>query len=509
MPWFRRRYRGRPESALRLLRQLLIPQFLILAVILVVGSATVGGFALLNGHQESARESVLLLETARADVIAAQAGLRGYALVASPELLRSYVEASDRVDADLAHLARRLDGHEHTEAVQLRASFAGWRTEYAEPVRDAVAAGRIDEVRNAFASGEGRRRVDSLMAAADGLGEDIRSDVAVRGRQTKAFGWGAVLLATGLAGAGTVASLRIMRRLRLEVQVPLLDLAVAATRLSHRDFTARADGGQLMELFTLASTFNRMATELERTVAELQELDQMKSQFISSVSHELRTPLTSIRGYLEALLENEAGELNDEQREFAEIAYRNAGRLETLIGDLLLLARLESGRVALNREPVNVGALLTDLVKDLAPQVRGKPLTLSVSIADGMWVEGDPVRLQQVFANLVSNAIKFTPAGRGFAIRCDQHHSRIVVDVSDEGVGIPAEELSRVTERFFRASSAGDTEGTGLGLLITKQLIELHGGQLSIASEEGSGSTFTVALPAGPSPADGTDNIAR
>jgi signal transduction histidine kinase len=492
LPWLPR---GAPESALILLRRMLVPQFATLAVIVVIGSATVFGFGVLNDRQARAQDTLLLLEETRSEILAAQAGLRGYALVARTEFLDPYTRALPLVDERVADLQGRMSGRQRDELDEIDGLFDEWRAEFAEPVRAAVAERRDSDAATLIATGAGEARIDRIKRLAADLGRAVHSDVSTLRGRTEAFGWAAVVIAAGLAGAGTAVNLRLLRRLRLEVQVPLIDLAETATRLTHGDYSARADGGDLIELFTLATTFNRMAATMESTIVRLKEIDQLKSQFISSVSHELRTPLTSIRGYIEGLLEGEAGELNEEQREFAEIAYRNAGRLETLIGDLLLLSRLESGRVVLNCQRLDLTGLLTQLTEDLAPQIKAKPLQMTQAVADGLWVDGDRPRLQQIFANLLSNAVKFTPPHRGFSVRAYQREGEVVVEVADEGVGISADELSQIAQRFFRATSAAETEGSGLGLSITKELVELHGGRLVIESEEGAGSSFTVVLP--------------
>ncbi len=232
-----------------------------------------------------------------------------------------------------------------------------------------------------------------------------------------------------------------------------------------------------------------------RDVTERRELDRMKEQFVSSVSHELRTPLTSIRGFLEAVLTEEAGPVNDEQREYLEIVSRNVKRLHALIDDLLLLSRMNSGRIRLQSSEVRLDVLLGRLAVDLAPSAAERSVVVTVEASDGLLVEGSELRLQQAFANLLSNAIKFSPPGGEVKVEAGQRDGEIYAAVRDEGVGIPADELPKLSQRFFRASTAGATEGTGLGLAITREIVELHGGRLEITSVEGQGSTFRVLLP--------------
>ncbi len=233
-----------------------------------------------------------------------------------------------------------------------------------------------------------------------------------------------------------------------------------------------------------------------QNMIRFREVEELKQQFVSTVSHELRTPLTSIKGYLEALIEDEAGPLNEEQREYAEISYRNAKRLEMLVGDLLTVSRLDSGRLNMNVERIEIGLVLGQLEEEFRPVAEDKGLALSFATEDGLAVDGDRLRAGQVLSNLISNAIKFSPSGRDVRVRAHRSGEQVIVEVTDQGVGIPAAELPRLTERFFRASTARNVQGTGLGLSISKEIVERQGGRLEIESEEGTGSTFRVALPA-------------
>jgi PAS domain S-box-containing protein len=237
------------------------------------------------------------------------------------------------------------------------------------------------------------------------------------------------------------------------------------------------------------------ASAIARDISEKKQLQATKDSFISTVSHELRTPLTSIRGYLEALIEDEGGPLNAEQQEYADIAYRNTGRLQKIVEDLLLLPRLDLGQLELNSAVINVGGVLRQVEQEFSLVAQEKNIALLIRAESDLVIIGDRFRIAQVMSNLVGNALKFTPSGRRVSVSASRWHDEVIVEVVDEGVGIPAAELPRLTERFFRASTAGSVQGTGLGLAITKDIIERHGGKLEIESEEGVGSTFRVVLP--------------
>lgn len=251
-------------------------------------------------------------------------------------------------------------------------------------------------------------------------------------------------------------------------------------------------------LMDAASVARRERATAEQRAGRLEELDEIRDRLVSRVSHELRTPLTSIKGYLEALLEGESGDLGSEQHEYASVALRNTVRLERLIGDLLLLSRVEAGQLELRREELDLGETLSRLSDELEPLARRRDITLAVSEAGGLRVVADPDRLDQAMTNLISNAIKYSPEGSPVSIRARSAGSEVVLEVIDQGVGIPTPEIDQIGDRFFRASTAGDVKGTGLGIAITRELIELHGGSLEIESAEGSGSTFRLRLPARP-----------
>ena len=267
-------------------------------------------------------------------------------------------------------------------------------------------------------------------------------------------------------------------------------------------FFTRKDGKTIPVVFRLAPIVkDRRRAEAViafRDVTDLEDAEKMKRDFVSVVSHELRTPLTSIKGYLEALIEEEAGPLNEEQREYAEISYRNARRLEMLVGDLLMLSRLDSGRLEFAAQRFEIEPPLRQVAEELQPIAQSKGLRVLLGVEAGLAVVGDRLRIAQVVTNLASNAIKFSSPGREVNIRAHRSGEEVVVEVADQGVGIPASELPRLTERFFRASTAEGIQGTGLGLAITKEIVERHGGRLEVESEEGAGSAFRIVLPAAP-----------
>ena len=235
--------------------------------------------------------------------------------------------------------------------------------------------------------------------------------------------------------------------------------------------------------------------ELAEQNERLRELDRMKDDFVASVSHELRTPLTSIRGYLELVRED--GGLDEEQDRMLGIVDRNADRLLGLVTDLLFIAEVDAGKLKLERHRVQLGDVAGESVEAASPHARVAEIELNLDADDQLVVDGDRARLAQVFDNLISNAIKFTPAGGRIDVRVFRSDAAAVVEVSDTGSGIPEDEREHLFERFFRTSGAirAAVQGTGLGLAIVVAIAASHGGTVRCESAEGGGAKFLVSLP--------------
>lgn len=245
----------------------------------------------------------------------------------------------------------------------------------------------------------------------------------------------------------------------------------------------------------------RQASELSAQNERLRELDRLKDEFIASVSHELRTPLTSIIGCIELLEEEGAGGPNAGR--FAEVIGRNAAQLLRLVGDLLFLSRIRSGRLALEYRPTNLAEAAAEAVAEARPEAQLKHIDLTLSAAPVPPFTADPARISQLLDSLISNAVKFTGNGGRVGVSVGELDGQATVTVADTGAGIPAADLERVFERFYRTAAATRqaVPGTGLGLAIAKAIVEAHNGSIAVRSTEGLGSTFTVLLPLRPLPA--------
>jgi signal transduction histidine kinase len=235
-----------------------------------------------------------------------------------------------------------------------------------------------------------------------------------------------------------------------------------------------------------------------REVTQERELDRLKDEFVATVSHELRTPLTSMMGFLEMVREGEAGPLTSDQDRFLSIVYRSSERLQRLVGDLLFVARLDASGLQLQFDDVRIDAIVGEAVESLAALARARDIELRADIDSVPTVRGDHERLTQLVANLLSNALKFTPSGGKVVARTFRKDATAVLEVEDTGIGIPAAEQERLFQRFFRSSTATAQAipGTGLGLVITKAIAEAHGGVVSVTSKPGEGTCFRVELPA-------------
>ena len=235
-----------------------------------------------------------------------------------------------------------------------------------------------------------------------------------------------------------------------------------------------------------------------RDVSREAEVERLKNEFISTVSHELRTPMTSIKGYTDLLFLGMAGGLSDAQRSFLQIIKTNADRLTALVNDILDISRIETGRLRLTIEALDLGKLISQAVTSFREQYRAKGLTLEWQVPKDLpEVRGDAGRVSQVLVNLIANAWQYTPAGGRVTVSAHADDGSVQVDVTDTGIGIAPENLNRVFDRFFRAnhSLVQEVEGTGLGLSIVKMFVEMLGGQVWATSEPGAGSTFSFTLP--------------
>jgi signal transduction histidine kinase len=277
---------------------------------------------------------------------------------------------------------------------------------------------------------------------------------------------------------------------------PVRRMETRLAAIASGDFSSHVEVSNRDELGSLAANLNRMNDELGRVYQELETASRHKSEFLATMSHELRTPLNAIIGFSQVLKEQMYGPLNEKQADYVDDVLSSGQHLLNLINDILDLAKVEAGRMELQPSVFELPELLDNaasMVRERATR-QGIGLTVATDPSVGA-MEGDERKVKQILFNLLSNAVKFTPGGGNVTLAASAADGQVEISVHDTGVGISVEDQTRIFEEFYQVGASRTQEGTGLGLALTMRLVELHQGQLSVESEPGVGSTFTVTLP--------------
>ena len=289
----------------------------------------------------------------------------------------------------------------------------------------------------------------------------------------------------GVAGAALAAAFIFA----LTLTAPIKALTSTIRRMGKGDLSAcvkvRASG----EMKELADSYNTMAEKIEN-------FDQSRSQFVQNASHELKTPLATMKLLLENLI-YQPDMPKELQQEFMQDMNHEIDRLSGIITDLLTLTKMDSAGDAMKNEKLDFTGLCNDSVHSLRPAAEKAGLTLTAAVSKGVSLYGDRSKLGQVVYNLIDNAIKYTPGGGVITVTLKADNRSVTFSVKDTGVGIPQEDAKHIFDRFYRVDKARsrETGGTGLGLSIVRQMVQLHGGEITVDSQPGKGSTFTVTLP--------------
>jgi len=233
--------------------------------------------------------------------------------------------------------------------------------------------------------------------------------------------------------------------------------------------------------------------ELKRAYEELKALDRMKDEFLAMTAHELKTPLTPMLSLVRQMLDRNLGKLNEKQEKALRIVSRGAERLGSSIEKILEISKLESGRVELNKEKIQLAPLIQDVTEQMKPLARLKKITLTQRMTKLPPVEADGRRMATVLTNLIENAVKFSPEGGKVTVEAKQRGNKILVQVRDKGVSIAKKDFPKLFTKFFQVNHT--RPGAGLGLNICKWLVEAHGGKIWCESKLGKGSTFSFTLP--------------
>jgi signal transduction histidine kinase len=437
-------------------------------------------------------------------VLDVQTGLTGYTITGRDRFLAPYKSASIILPARIDRFDRLTKGENSSQArlAQLLVTELGFFVdEYASPVlriarEDSLAAGR------SATTTEGKRRIDQLrgwfgefLDAEDARAADRASSASTSAERAIAFGiFGLAASAAFIVVFGLYLSKSIAR--------PVREAAAGATRFAEGDLSIRLDEGGPGEVGELERAFNEMAErlarariELEAQNAQLRQSERLKTELVNTVSHELRTPLASVLGFTSILLTREFG--SETRRHYLGIIDAQARRLSELIDDFLDVRRIEEGRFELADELLDMSSLLREEAQLYRAQSGNH--RLEVDVPDGpLRVRGDPDRLRQVIGNLLSNAIKYSPDGGTVGLSAERNGESVYIRVSDEGVGISDRQQSRIFTKFFRGDmAASGISGTGLGLAVSRDIVESHGGRIGFTSEEGEGTTFWLELPGG------------
>jgi signal transduction histidine kinase len=432
-------------------------------------------------------------------VLDLETGIRFFVLTGKTRFLEPYHEAKRALPARLESFEKfaSREPRQSLNTMRLTTKIQSYLTDYAE---------RIVHFRNLGASRqayqiEGRRRTEEIRSRFKRFLD--AENLLARQRERSANAKSAHAIELGVAGlAGSAAFILIFGLfLARSIARPVREAAEGAGRLAAGDLSLRLEKGGPGEVGELTSSFNKMAEglesariELEEQNAQLRESERLKSDLVNTVSHELRTPLSGVLGFTKLLLTRDFD--SETRRHYLGIVDAQARRLSELIDDFLDVRRIEEGRFERARELLDVGTLLREEAQLYSAQSRRHQLALELPRAP-LPVLGNPDRLRQVIGNLLSNAIKYSPQGGVVELAAQFDGDAVRVEVRDTGIGIPAHQQPQIFTKFFRGDvAASGITGTGLGLAVSRDIVEAHGGRIGFTSEEGEGTTFFVELPA-------------
>jgi signal transduction histidine kinase len=464
--------------------------------------------AIVSLHQRSleARNSQQVIATAnrlQTFVIDLETGTRGFALTRQERYLDPWRVAQDRYPGAIATLLEltRESGLQHRRALAIRKEIQVYFNDYSVPLveflrrnpaeapdvaTDARGRNKVEAIRNQF---------DRFLATETALSAERNERARATTRNSLVVGGIGLSAALFLILVGAIYVNRAVAR-------PVRLTAAAAARIAGGDLSERLDTDGPGEVGQLERTFNTMAASLERTVADLEERnltllesEQVKSELVSNVSHELRTPLASVLGFSSLMLDRDLPP--EETKRYLEVIRTEARRLAALLNDLLDLQRVEQEALDLRNEEVDLNELLGTQVTLYSAQSDAHELRFQQA-GEPLAVRGDRDRLAQVVGNLLSNAIKYSPDGGVVEVTAGQIGDEAWVWVRDEGLGIPGGHQEQIFTKFFRGDVGRERgiAGTGLGLVLARQIVEAHGGEIGFDSESGRGSTFWLQLPA-------------
>lgn len=289
----------------------------------------------------------------------------------------------------------------------------------------------------------------------------------------------------------------ISMHLAMHISKPISQLATTVAEVSRGSYILSTDDKDLDEINVLTDQLNKLAERLQQLQAESQRIEQEKTRLFSEISHEIRTPLTSVQGFVEAIRD---GMVRDEvlMKKYLDTIYTQTLHIGRLVDDLLAISRLESGNIMVEKLPVDLSTLTQNVVTAMEALAGNKNTSIIMEKAEKALVLGDVDRMEQIIKNLLKNAIEATENGT-IRIGVEAHQDEVLLTVEDSGIGIAPDDLPHIWERFYRVKnqhrSHAQEEGSGLGLVIVKKLVELQDGKIDVTSKLGKGTTFTVSFP--------------
>ncbi|MFL6010377.1 MAG: ATP-binding protein [Gaiellaceae bacterium] len=475
-----------------------------LALVFVVLFLAITG---LRQRSLEARHSQQVIATAnqlQTLVIDLETGVRGFAITRKNAYLAPWRDAGRKYPAATHALVRLTSGDDpqHKRALEIKRAIDSYFTD-SRPVIAFLR--RNPEFGATLATATtSRKQVEEIRAR---FGAFLRTERALSDeRDERAHTTAQRALVVGGVALGVALLLILLGAVYVSRAVarPVRSAADAASRIAAGDFSSRLRTDGPGEVGQLERAFNSMAASLERTLADLEERnrtlvesERTKSELVSNVSHELRTPLASVLGFSSLMLERDLPP--DEMRRYLDVIRTEARRLAELLNDLLDIERIEQGTIELRLEPVDVNDLLGAQVTLYSAQSSDHELELEAA-DDALVVYADRDRLAQVIGNLLSNAIKYSPDGGVVSVSASHVGDEAWIWVRDQGLGIPSDHQQQIFTKFFRGDVGRERGigGTGLGLVLARQIVEAHGGQIGFESADGQGTTFWLQLPAAP-----------
>jgi signal transduction histidine kinase len=434
-------------------------------------------------------------------LVAADASLRGYFNTGDPRFLRSWSDVRKSLSSSTAAVEERAAYNmgQERRAKRLTTTIKDYVTDYVRPLVR-IARDNPAVARSPIALTEGRRRSEAIQKQIGTILTIENGLAAARVASARSQASRAIVIGLAALASSVVLVLLFGAELARSIARPIRRTSEAAKDVAGGDLGVRIPATGPLEVHELAESFNQMAVSLERGKHDLEgqnrqlrESERLRFELVSAVSHEVRTPLACVLGYTSLLLTRDVSE--DDRRRYLQIIGEEGRRLESLVDDLVDAKRIEEGRLVLEEELFDLG----DVVREQVESFAGRSPSHEVRIEEGgrdVKVLADRGRVAQVIANLLSNAIKYSANGGSIDVSVHRQDGLARVGVRDEGPGIPSEYRSRIFSKFFRGEAAQTSVGgVGLGLAISREIVEAHGGRMGFESEPGHGSLFWFELP--------------